>query len=105
MSYSRDIHGNIHTRTEACNRLACVPVDHSCEAYRYAEDGCPAPQTHEPRPPEPHVCPEVVVVDRDLVRALHEVVKTIEMGITDDKSPYDTVRMLLDKMEKGFLVP
>lgn len=55
---------------------------------------------------EPHVCPEpeVIVVEADLIRNLQGFVDDITAS-GGTPNAYRTLRLILDKMEKGFRIP
>ena len=72
--------------------------------------GCDCPRCHEHlRPPaEPHVCPEpeILIVNEELVRSLQGFLDDLEGTVTPGNgTKYDTLRLILDKMEKGFRIP
>lgn len=65
---------------------------------------CPRHQAGTIKPEEPHVCPEILVVPSELFRELESIVDQLAKDGTG-LPPYDTLRLILDKMEKGFRIP
>lgn len=54
---------------------------------------------------KPHKCPEpeLLIVNEQLMRDIQGFIDNIQGGLPG--SPYDTLRLILDKMEKGFRIP
>jgi hypothetical protein len=68
---------------------------------------CPRHQAGTIKPEEPHVCPEpqILVVAEDLMRRMQEIVDDMSMSGDPGPDTYATLRLILDKMEKGFRIP
>lgn len=55
----------------------------------------------------PHVCPEpeIVVVEGGFMRNLQKFVGDLDAAFGGTENVYETLHLILDKMEKGFRVP
>ena len=61
----------------------------------------------ESRAAKPHVCPEpeIIVVEGEFMRNLQKFVGDLDAAFGGTENVYETLRLILDKMEKGFRVP
>lgn len=72
--------------------------------------GCDCPR-HDKAPaietPKPHVCPEptVLFVNIELVENVQKFIDELKGYQLPGQSPYETLRLIIGEMEKGFRVP
>jgi hypothetical protein len=61
---------------------------------------------YESRAAKPHVCPEpeIIVVEGEFMRNLQRFVDDLARSCGRENT-YETLRLILDKMEKGLRVP
>lgn len=93
---------------------ACGHIGNHRSGYRtcllVAGHNTPYHQNHKSRwtneafKTEPHVCPEIIVVEAELIRNLQGFIDDLTTA-QGTPNAYETLRIILDKMEKGFRVP